>query len=115
MSSGRLAVLNGPSSSRVRSSAAMPGGPETKLMASRAIAYRSAAHAAGGSALARGRPVPAGGSLSPALPPRPPVPWPAAVSASSMIWSMTVMSGCPVTTGTISASHAAASASLPAR
>ena len=32
-----------------------------------------------------------------------------------MIWSMTVMSGCPVTTGTISASQAAASASLPVR
>ena len=52
MSSGRLAVLNGGCSSRVRSSAAMPGGPETKSMASRAIAYRSAAHASAGSALA---------------------------------------------------------------
>ena len=32
-----------------------------------------------------------------------------------MTWSITVMSGCPVTTGTIIASHAAASASLPVR
>ena len=32
-----------------------------------------------------------------------------------MTWSITVMSGCPVTTGTISASHAAASASVPVR
>ena len=40
---------------------------------------------------------------------------PAAASARPMILSTTRMSACPVTTGSATASHAAASASFPVR
>ena len=84
-------VLKGGSRSPVRSAEARPDGLETKSMASRAIAYRCACRTAGvicstGAAWAR-----------------------------VMILSMTVMSACPTTTGTVIESQAATSASLPAR
>ncbi len=47
MSSGSDGVLYGGASRVVRSQAAMPAGPETKSMASRAMAYRSACIASG--------------------------------------------------------------------
>ena len=47
MSSGTEGVLYGGARRVVRSQPAMPAGPETKLMASRAMAYRSAWAASG--------------------------------------------------------------------
>ena len=47
MSSGSDGVLYGGASRVVRSQPARPAGPETKSMASRAIAYRSACAASG--------------------------------------------------------------------
>ena len=47
MSSGSDGVLYGGARRVVRSQAAMPAGPETKSMASRAMAYRSAWAASG--------------------------------------------------------------------
>ena len=77
----------------------MPGGPETKSMASLAIRYRSAARSAGAAAPGRAAAacrVPGGqGQLDDLVDDG--------------------HAGVPVTTGTISASQAATSASLPAR
>ena len=127
----------------MRSQAAMPAGPETKSMASRAMAYRSACIASGvnrSRARLRARDAAAGSAACDTPGPAAAVArrssgpassvivaiagragsapsrvMPAAASARAMILSTTRMSACPVTTGSATASQAAASASFPVR
>jgi hypothetical protein len=102
-SSGTLLVLNGAGRSPVRSTEAIAPGPDTNLIASLPIAYISACHASGGSG--------SGGRSSAAslVPPC----LPSASRTRKTISVMTGQSGAAVTRGTMSASHAATSASLP--